>query len=210
MHRLLLLILWFPLSILLWSRGSAQQSTPASLEIRSPLPGQALQGRVPIYARILVSDYQSAELSFSYSADRTNTWFLIAEFDRALPGEKLLEWDTTTLTDGNYTLRLVVTQQNESQVAVLVPQLRIRNYSPIETSTHTPSPTPAPGSTHTPTPFLTPTLTPVPFTATPLPTNPAQLSLQDISSNLGQGVLGVFAFFLLLGAYAILRKGRRS
>jgi hypothetical protein len=218
MTRRLLLCL-FPIVLLLWGRATAQLSTPVPPEVRSPLPGQALQGRVPVLVRGLPPDYETVELAFSYSSDPTGTWFLMAEFERPVPSEKIYEWDTTTLSDGNYTLRLAVTRRSAAQVIVIVPGLRVRNYTPIETPTPTLSPTPSltpkPGLTRTatvivtPTIYYTPTITPVPPSATPLPTNPAQLSFEDITINLRQGALGVAACFAVVGVYASLRLRSR-
>jgi hypothetical protein len=221
MHRILIVISGIFLLVLSWGRGSAYQTAPVPVQIQSPLPGQALQGRVPIYAVLAVPGFQAAELSFGYTEDSTNTWFLLDEFDSSFSGDKLYEWDTTTLTDGNYTLRLAVDSQNGSRVTYFVRGLRVRNYSPIETATPTPSPTlastakPAPGvtaspqPTFTPSPYLTPTFTPVPLTPTPLPENPAQLSPSDVFSSLARGSLGVLAFFALMGAYASMRRKRK-
>jgi hypothetical protein len=202
------LFIWMTLIMLGmgWLRAAAQQPTRAAPELRSPEAGQALQGRVPIYTRGLVPDLSSAEISFSYNEDRTNTWFLIAEVEGPQRVEKLADWDTTTITDGTYRLRVSILRTDGQRQEVTVPGLRVRNYSAIETPTPTLSPTPAPGLTPTPTPRPTPTITPIPPTATPLPGNPAQVSQQDVVDNMGRGALGVLAFFALMGGYASLRR----
>jgi hypothetical protein len=192
--------------------ASAQESTPAPsgtpepAAILSPLPNEALRGIVPVTVRIDLPDVQTVELTFGYSGDPTRTWFFISQVDGPVPGEKLADWDTTTLTDGNYTLRLVVTRQDGSQVVARAVGLRVRNYSPIETDTPVPTATPAPGEP--PPPTLTPTRSPTPIfpTPTPLPGNPIQLSTQDLASSLMRGALGAVMVFALLGLYARVRS----
>jgi hypothetical protein len=155
-------------------------------------------------------DIQSFELTFGYTADPTRTWFLISQGNGPLEGQKLADWDTTTLTDGNYTLRLIVIRQDGSQFSLQVDGLRVRNYSPIETDTPTPSPTPAPGETPIPTATLTPSPTPIPPTPTPLPANPLQMSLQDIGDGLLRGAASMFVLFAIFGLlHSALRRIRK-
>jgi hypothetical protein len=163
-----------------------------------------------VNARIDLPDVQSVELSFGYSGDPTRTWFFISQSDGPLQGEKVADWDTTTLTDGNYTLRLVATRQDGSQVVARAAGLRVRNYSPIETDTPVPTLTPAPGEP--PPPTLTPTRSPTPIfpTPTPLPENPIQVSTRDVTSGLLRGALGTVVFFALLGLYGTIRRRLRE
>jgi hypothetical protein len=121
----------------------AQVTPVPDIVIVDPQPGQALKGVVAIMGRTTLSSFRSAEVLFGYTNDPSQTWFLIAESASPVEAGLLAEWDTSTLTDGNYTLRLVVNRTDGSRVVVIVPGLRVRNYSPVETST--------------PTPFLTPT-----------------------------------------------------
>jgi hypothetical protein len=95
---------------------------------------------------------------------------------------------------------------------VIVPSLRIRNYSPVETGTPTPvstpiaSATPLPGSDPKSTQPALPSATPAPPTITPLPTNPAVLSQQDISDNLLRGAAGTGIALAVLGLYLAIRR----
>ena len=88
---------------------------------------------MPIIVNTTLEGFQSAELDFGYLNDPTQTWFLITLSSEPLSGGKITEWDTTTITDGNYTLRLVVTQQDGNQVVATSEGIRVRNYSMIET-----------------------------------------------------------------------------
>ena len=190
-----------------WQQDPTPTASP-DIAILSPLPGQALQGGVQIAGNTAVDGFQSTELAFSYVDDTTGSWFLIAQSAEPVANSLLAQWDTTTITDGVYTLRLVVTLANGSQRTVTVPGVRVRNYSAIETDTPTPvtpTATSQPGEAPTATPAPAPTLTPIPPTATPLPPNPAQLSPQAVLVGMGQGILVILGLFALIGLYTTIR-----
>jgi hypothetical protein len=192
---------------------------PAQAAIQSPLPGQALQGNVPIIGKIAVEGFRSAELSFAYADRSRGTWFLIQEAVQSAADGELARWDTTTLTDGVYHLRLVVTFESGDQAEATVPDLRVRNYTPIETNTPAPTSEPVPetATPEAPTTSLAVTASPTPAltgaaashtetTPVPLPANPAQLSLPAITLSLGIGALGSLAALGLLGLYLGFRR----
>jgi hypothetical protein len=185
----------------------------ASPQVLSPSPGQALQGNVPIMVFTAVQGLQAVELTFGYYKDSTQTWFPIFQGEQALENQALLEWDTGQISDGDYTLRLVVTLIDGTQQTVLVPGLRVRNYTPIETNTPEPilpTDTPPPQDTSTPTSAPLPTQTPPPPTSTALQTNPAELTTQDVYVSAGKGALGVACLFALGLLYNSIRtKVRR-
>jgi hypothetical protein len=192
--------------------GPAPQVTvPFQSVILSPLPGQALQGNVAITGSNNLPRFQSADISFSYTGDPTGTWFLIQRSSVSVSNGVLAQWDTTTITDSNYNLRMTIHLSNGEQTVVEVQGLRVRNYSPVETDTPTPLPpsaTPAPGQIIEEPPSATPapTFTPLPPTPTPLPTNPAELSSRQIGASLGIGAASAAGLLLLLGAYATIRR----
>jgi len=180
------------------------QAPGSQVSIRSPQAGEALWGQVTITGSSDVAGFVSAEVSFSYANDPTGTWFLIAASSQPARDGTLAVWDTTTITDGLYTLRLRVMLADGSYVDVTVPDLRVRNYTPVETSTPTVAPlqaTPIAASTVTPTPFPTPTA---------LPPNPAALSQSSIYASLGYGVVGAFLVLLIFGVYAWARRQSKT
>jgi hypothetical protein len=199
--------------------GTLTQSTPASptpapgARLQSPQGGQALQGSVPILGNTDLAGFQSASLYFGYKDDRTQTWFLIAQSDQMVKNGTLAQWDTTTITDGNYNLHLIVTLSDGSQRMASVEGVRVRNYSAVETNTPTPitpTATAIPGDTAVPTHTPTPNPTPVPPTGTPFPPNPAQINGMDIASSMGKGALAIIGLFALMGAYQGVRSlGRK-
>lgn len=156
-----------------------------SIKISSPLPGQAIQGNVSIQGETNIEGFSRGELSFAYQNDPTDTWFFIQSTKASAKGE-LFRWDTNGISDGNYKLRLIVTLNDGRQSTVIIPGLRVRNYTPIETET------PAavqndqgikPQDTPTPTPRIKRS------TPTPLPANPLALSQNDIYKFFSQGAI---------------------
>ena len=187
----------------------ATQVITPTISIQYPTSGQALQGSIAISGTSLVEGFSTAELLFAYEVDPTNTWFLIQSYNRPISGGTLALWDTTTITDGTYRLRLVVWLSDGSQVEQTVSGLRVRNYTPIETNTPTPlTPTATlpPGET----PVPTPTVTIVPPTVTPLPTNPVELTSQKVSESLGKGALAIFGLFAMIGIYQLVKRRSRG
>ncbi len=226
MSRILLLTLILVLALGMASGSAqAQQETPGGtaapqtpqasptpapgVRLQSPKGGQALQGSVPILGNSDVAGFQSASLYFGYQGDPSQTWFLIAQSDQAVKDGTLAQWDTTTITDGNYNLRLKVTLSDGSQQVANVTGLRVRNYSAVETNTPTPvtpTATAVPGDTAVPTSTVTPSVTPVPPTGTPFSPNPAQITTLDIASSMSKGALAILGLFALMGVYQGIRS----
>jgi hypothetical protein len=188
--------------------GVGAQEIIVEAEITSPTAGDAIRGIVPVRGTNEVDGFQSWELTFSYTRDTTGTWFFISEGDETITDGTLSEWDTTTLTDGSYNLRLTVFLEGGRRTHFITPDLRVRNYTPIETSTPIPTLTSTP-FTVTPKPSLTPTITQSPtetLTLTPLPTNPIEITNGNVSNSLMRGAAGALAAFLIIGLYTTLRK----
>jgi len=189
---------------------------PEQPQVTSPLGGQALQGNVPILGTTLVDGFISYEITFAYANNPTGTWFLIQFSTLPVVDASLAYWDTTLITDGDYTLRLIVTQSDGNQITLFIQNLRVRNYTPIETDTPTPlaapSLTPLPGqAAETPIPSVTPTAsaTLIAPTPTPLPTNPAIVTSADYLSNLTSGALVALVAFIMIGLYLGIQRLRR-
>jgi hypothetical protein len=187
-------------------------AVPAPAGITLPAGGEALQGVVAVQGRTAVEGFAFAEVAFAYQSDPTNTWFLIQQSGAPVEGGLLANWDTSTITDGDYRLRLQVFQKDGQVQEVLVNGLRVRNYSPVETST------PAPAGERTITPQATPVAPPSPTrtplsdfqvaarSPTPLPTNPATLSTERLQRSALQGISVVFLALLAGGLYGGLRR----
>jgi hypothetical protein len=199
-------------ALLLMQRAGPTE-TPTALPtpgILSPMAGQAVQGRVPIIVFTAVQNFQSGELYFGYTKDRTGTWFLITQNSEPVMNGEMGAWETNLITDGDYNLRLVVIEQDGSRMETTTSGIRVRNYSMIETSTPTPE---TPTATLSPDERPTATATPSPtVTASPtlLPTNPAELTDGQISNSLMKGAMGAILIFVIVGSYIWIRHGRRK
>jgi len=165
-----------------------------------PRAGEVLQGMLTVTGSSDVPGFLSAEIAFAYSGDMTGTWFLLAASSQPVEEGTLATWDTTTISDGDYVLRLRVTLTDGSYLDATVPDLRVRNYTPVETLT--PAST-APQATLAP--INTPTATPYP-TPTPLPPNPAELTPTNVWLSIGYGGLGAFLLFGIISVYLWLRR----
>ena len=201
--------------MLLSQPAHAQESAPTALPvfIISPANVQAVQGMVSVIGTTQTPGFKSAELSFGYQDDPTHTWFLIVESAETASAGVIAEWDTTTLTDGVYQLRLIVNLEDGGQYLVKVKGIRVRNYTPIETDTplpNVPTSTLSPGQMPPATPTPTRTASPIAPTLTPLPPNPAVITPDDIRANLLNGVVLAVLIFAVIGLYGLLRKRLRE
>jgi hypothetical protein len=177
---------------------AAQDTTPVA--ITSPAPGDVLSGQVNIIGSTNAPDFVSAELDFAYASDPSGNWFPIQTLSQAVFDSPLYTWDTTSITDGDYMLRLRVFIADGSFQEVTVP-VKLQNDVVPATPTVVPTATPEAETILIPTPFLlaaspTPTDLPRP-TPTPLATNPVSLGSSTVFSSLGRGalvILGLFAF----------------
>ena len=214
---LLVIVIHQPLMAELRFAPHLQNNATSYASIGSPVDGQAVQGSMAIRGSTGMEGFLSYEVDFSYDDDPTNTWFLIQESSTPVQEGILAVWDTTTITDGQYALRLLILLTDGTQTEVLVNELRVRNYSPVETDT--PSPilyiTLVPGmptASTTPRYTSSPSLTPLPRTPTPLPTNPAEITSSQLVLSLGRGAGFSMGVLAILGAYlglrAILRNRR--
>lgn len=221
MQRLILLLLimlfWLatPIPWAIAQQAAPSESPtpePPQVIISSPVDGQALKGTFGITGSTAIQDFVSAELSFTYSDNPSETWFLIQASTQPVEVGVLGQWDTSVITDGVYDLRLVVERQAGDPLIFTVRKLRVRNYTPVETNTPTPvtpTSTPLPGDTPVPTVTPTPTNTPIPPTMTVLPPNPAQITTQDVGLSVGKGALFSLSLFALIGIYISIKNIRR-
>jgi hypothetical protein len=204
MKRLFVLFL---LIVLLPHPVQAQEETPVNISY--PSQGQIVQGMVVVSGSVTVYGFSSYELSFAYNDDPTQTWFILTTSSLPVFESELGTWDTTTLTDGDYTLRLRVFLLDGTVQEITVTSLRVRNYTAVPTTTFTPTSTAivqfAPPTAQRIAPSVA-TITPSLPTPTPLPPNPASLQDASIMGALGRGA--ILALLLFLGVGLILRLRR--
>lgn len=182
------------------------QDLPTSKgEIISVLDGQAIRGMVPIEGSTKMEGFIAWELSYSYSNDTTGTWFLLAEGTEPIENKLLTNWDTTKITDGDYKLRLTILLEQDEPVHTFVENIRIRNYTPMETVTPQPTIT-RPLYTDTPSTGQNQLETSIPPSLTPLPTNSLELHSEAITSSILRGGASVMVIFIMIGLYSTVKK----
>ena len=173
-------------------------------EVTSPRPGDVLQGVVEIQGTISGEDVKEYDVAFAYADDTSDAWFLIASGEEQVNKGVIATWDTAAIADGTYRLRVQVFYREGDPDTVIINNLRIRNYSPVET--RTPEPTledlAAPALTSAPMPAIQ--------TVVPLAKNPMEISqVRFLKSILtGAGIAGVI--LLLVGLRALVRKKQRG
>lgn len=168
------------LSICSLSFSRVQQEQEDLVEITFPGSGNAVQGLIQITGTANIADFQTYRLEFSTQNSASPSWFLIHQQSSPIVNGILGEWDTSVLTDGEYMLRLSVYTQTNELTTFLAENIRIRNYTAIETDT----PTPTSENTE---PVATPTIsaspTPPPLaTPTRLPPNPISINLSTLQN----------------------------
>jgi len=176
----------------------------SQVAITAPQPGETLRGQVEIQGQMDTPNFASAELAFTFASPSGDVWFTIQTFSQPKTDSPLAVWDTSTITDGDYTLRLRVTFQDGTFQDALITDLKILN--------EVPSPTPQPtlGDFNFQAPNETPVLPneqviPTPNasypTSTPLPMNPVALTESSIFNVFWKSalfILIIFAFFSLI------------
>jgi hypothetical protein len=178
---------------------------PQSIYISNPSEGSLVQGRVIVTGKTDVKGYSLHEVEFIYSDNPAGTWFLLARSNQPVREGELATWDTSAVTDGDYSMRLRVYFTDGSWREVIVQGIQVRNYTstqtPVPTATSRVVPTPAPAWT------FTPTSSPMP-TPTPLPANKAELTTQQVLSSIGLGAAVTFLLFALFGVIHRIQSRR--
>lgn len=178
-----------------------------SVTLTSPQSGDTLRGQVEIQGAMDVAGFQSAELAFSFLASNpADSWFTIQTFPQPKVDSLLAIWDTTSITDGDYTLRLRIYLQDGTTQDAVITDLKIRN--DIILSTETPTEvfqisTPIISATESIVQG-TPTLSVVQPTA--LPPNPVSIETDSIYKTFFQGVIIAILIFAFASLILYLRK----
>ncbi len=186
------------------------QDSPVA--IKFPQPGAEVRGLIEIQGRMDSPEFESAELAFTYApsaSDPALVWFPIQTFTQPTTNPVIASWDTTAVTDGDYTLRLRVTLKGGATVDAVIENLKIRNNEPL------PSPSPPPTLADfnfqplDPAQEFAATAIPaqrVSSAATPLQENPASLKTSSISRIFWQSALAALVLFAFFSLILRLRK----
>jgi len=203
-----LIILLVAISALASGTRSALAQTSATILIASPGDGDVLQGAVPVRGAVSSATFLSAELAFAYAHDPTNTWYTIMEIYAPVEDAELGVWDTNLISDGEYVLRLRVSEANGTIEEVVV-HVQIRNYTDASMPPSEISPTSPPLVQVDKPVFVqaSPTVTRVdPETPTPLPVNAASVTATEVLTGFSRGALAVVAACLLVGVLLLRRR----
>ncbi len=169
-------------------------------EVISPRPGDVLQGEVEIQGTIAGEALKSYDVLFAYADETTESWFLISSGEGQVIQGTLAIWDTTAIADGTYRLRIQVNYEEGEPYVLTIANLRVRNYTAVETRTPEPTLEKEGAQTGTETPV------PVILTATPMAQNPMEISGARFmySVLIGAGIAA--GILLLLGLRTMGRK----
>lgn len=173
---------------------------PENLSITYPANGVSIRGVVEITGTAISDSFSSAGVYFSYANSTTENWFLIARINQPVENGLIARWDTTTITDGEYKLKLLLIKNDGSQEEVIISPLYVRNYTAEPTVAATPTTVVTDSAAS-----VTPTIeNNSPIYATALPLNPASTSEQDLSRAVFWGIglcILVLAGLLIYGFF---------
>ena len=181
--------------------------------ITAPTAGQILRGQVSIAGTTDIPNFASAGLDFAYASDSTGSGFLIQTFSQPVANSTIATWDTTSISDGDYILRLRVTLQDGSSRDATV-QVKVQNQAPLPTPTLTFTPTitstpafePQPSTPVVVVASPTPTSPPIFSTPTAFPPNPVEVQTNEIHADIQRGALIIVFLFIFFGVLIQLRR----
>jgi hypothetical protein len=190
-----------PLVLILPIAGPPRAQGVGLIQITSPSSGEAISGVVTITGSATHEDFLGYDLAFAYADSPAGTWFPLGEpVQSPVADGRLGLWDTTGITDGEYRLRLRVWLQDGTALVTQVDGLRVRNQTPIETTTPAPTVTSGPTASSTPRPAAESAPTPAP--------PPSRAGRARLAFLLG--VAGSIFILAALGGYSLARASIRQ
>lgn len=204
MLRTLLFRLMLPVLLVF---PSVNQITPG-LYVLSPTDGQVVAGTVEVKGSVPDEDFDYAEVSYAFSNESVSNWFLITRLNQTVHDATLTLWDTTTITDGTYKLKVSVHRRNGSVSELVIEDIRVGNYTHYDISTPTATAAiiaaaPSTDETITPTPVESPQ-------PTDLPKNPASIDEDDFKLSMISGLTLAVLVLVILGIYVLFRRIARK
>jgi hypothetical protein len=201
---------WIGLTLLTAMFGLRAQGN-AELRIDSPARDEAVSGIVEISGTADAAGMVRYRIEFAYDPNPTDTWFPIAESTTPVRSGLLAAWDTSTLREGKYLLRLIAYFGNDSATTVEASGIRVYRALPA-----TPAPvmeTTVPlGDDTSNIPLRAKFVFPAP-TATPLsgvhPIQSAQTGPLGLSLAIGAGTVLTGFSAWLIGSRWVLWNHRR-
>lgn len=170
-----------------------------SIRVVYPRVGDSVQGIVEISGTLATSSFNYAEVFFAYAAVDNLNWFMIGRIDQPVSSGLIARWDTTTITDGVYQLKLLVHNRDESVDELIINPVIVRNYSILPTNTPVAEVT---SSISIATPAST--MEEIQY-ATPLPENPASTSSTLLKRSVTGGLIAAGISLLLFFGVSLIR-----
>jgi hypothetical protein len=100
--------------------GNTSGCDPKSLIITAPKPGSEVSGTVDLVGTVQIPDF--GFYKYEVAPLNSDAWATIAATTTPVPNGLLGHWDTTSLTPGDYQLRLVVVNtQGQSLTPCIIP-----------------------------------------------------------------------------------------
>jgi hypothetical protein len=195
MKRVILVVFLVLLSIIPVGTALARDG---DIAILSPRAGEGVQGRVVITGYIKASNYARYDIDFADEANAAPGWYPIDSGEKIADDGTLAIWDTSTISDSNYSLRLTVYLNDGTTSQTVVTGIRVRNYSPMEPIT--PAPDGEAVELSTPTAV---SLLPASADAAATAANPAEVSPGRFQLILAGGIVfGLIAGFILVRLFS--------
>lgn len=170
---------------------------PVNIIVNNPQPGQSVQGVVEISGSVVSDFYSSTDVYYAYENNQNETWFLITHLNQKVENGVIARWDTTTISDGEYQIKVRMIKLDNSAEELIVKPVYVRNYSPLPTTT--------PVSTSiTITSQKSTSTASMETYATPFPPNPAAASAENIRGSMLLGIIVVALTFAGLMGYRYL------
>ncbi|MDO9087904.1 MAG: hypothetical protein Q7U53_16980 [Anaerolineaceae bacterium] len=175
------------------------------VRIQTPKNGDFIQGSVQIVGTVTGTGFQKAEISFRYQESQLQSWFLINQIDSPIVDDLLANWDTSTIADGTYQIKVLAFYENGRQQETIIENLSVRNYTPFDPiktdSSDETKILPTSGESIE----IVPTPTKKPF-PTPIPPNEMIVTQSQFIMTVIQGaILGVL-FLFVIALFIIIRR----
>ena len=201
-----------------------QEQPEGRVEITNPRQGDTVRGLVQITGTAFQPDFNNYRLEFGFDPNVDDQWFPVQEpVAQQVEDGTLGQWDTTIIADGIYQLRLRALRNDGTFDEFTVTGIAVSNAVPTVLPTiaptraptatvgiPTPGPSPTPLIQQPPTRTPRPTSTPGGPTLTPTPNPNAALTRQQTRTAACRGAGITALLFVLLAAYAALRRYARA
>ncbi|MDX9849659.1 MAG: hypothetical protein RBT01_04065 [Anaerolineaceae bacterium] len=196
------LIFWLISLISIWFSPFPQLDL---VRIQSPAEGDYLQGNVAITGTVTGSGFQSAVISFRYQDTSSQSWFVIAQTSAPVVDDLIATWDTSTIADGVYQIRVLAVFDNGREQEEIITNLNVRNYTPIDPLKTADPGQPTQLNDQTPTILMeaTSTLRPSP---TSMPGNEMMVTQSQFINTAIQGAIFGVLFLIVIALFIIIRR----